>query len=245
MKIYDLAEGITKGLVLGTAATVTTATCQTRCTGEIFDCLANAKVPFLRDTDAAWNDYAYTYNVRLPCQPLVVALPDTAAQVADAVVCAGRHGLPVQAKSGGHSYASFSNGGTDGAVVIHLRNLRDVEVDGATGIARVGGGVRLGPLSLAIYGEDTDGAGARDNSTKRALAHGTCPAVGIGGHYTHGGYGHFSRAWGLALDQIVAMDVVLANGTIVHASREKHQDIFFVWITLIFLLFPIVFQDSI
>lgn len=62
---------------------------------------------------------------------------------------------------------------------------------------------------------------------KRALPHGSCPGVGLGGHFTHGGYGHASRRWGLALDTIVALDVVLANGTFVHATPDANAQIFF------------------
>lgn len=56
---------------------------------------------------------------------------------------------------------------------------------------------------------------------------GTCPGVGIGGHATHGGYGYDSRLWGLALDTIVGLDVVLANGVEVHATKTSYPKIFF------------------
>lgn len=62
---------------------------------------------------------------------------------------------------------------------------------------------------------------------ERALPHGVCPGVGIGGHFTHGGYGYQSRLWGLALDSIVALDVVLANGSYVTASEKEHSDVFY------------------
>jgi FAD/FMN-containing dehydrogenase len=52
------------------------------------------------------------------------------------------------------------------------------------------------------------------------------PGVGIGGHATHGGYGHTSRNWGLAMDAIVAADVVLANGTLVKASAGSYPEVF-------------------
>lgn len=71
-------------------------------------------------------------------------------------------------------------------------------------------------MALAIYDQG-----------RRALPHGTCPGVGIGGHATHGGYGYDSRLWGLALDTIIALDVVLANGTEVHATETDYPDIFF------------------
>ena len=86
----------------------------------------------------------------------------------------------------------------------------------ATGIATVGGGVRLGNLALGIYEQG-----------QRALPHGTCPGVGIGGHFTHGGYGYSSRLWGLGLDTIVALDIVLADGSYIHATLTEYPEIFY------------------
>lgn len=99
--------------------------------------------------------------------------------------------------------------------MIDLESLQDIEVNESTGIAKVGGGVRLGNLALGVWDQG-----------KRGLSHGTCPGVGIGGHFTHGGYGHTSRHWGLALDHIVAADVVLANGTLVHATQSENSQVF-------------------
>jgi hypothetical protein len=62
---------------------------------------------------------------------------------------------------------------------------------------------------------------------QRALPHGTCSGVGIAGHALHGGYGYGSRKWGLTLDHIVALDVVLANGTQIHTTETDYPDIFF------------------
>lgn len=76
--------------------------------------------------------------------------------------------------------------------------------------------MRLGNLALSIHAQGN-----------RALPHGTCPGVGIGGHATHGGYGYQSRFWGLALDTIVAMDVVLANGSHIHATATEYPEIYF------------------
>lgn len=84
------------------------------------------------------------------------------------------------------------------------------------GIAVVGAGVRLGNLARELYAQG-----------ERALPHGVCPGVGVGGHFTHGGYGYQSRAWGLALDSIVGLDVILADGSFVHATAERHHEVFF------------------
>lgn len=63
---------------------------------------------------------------------------------------------------------------------------------------------------------------------KRAISHGICPSVGIGGHATHGGWGYSSRAWGLTIDHIVELQVVLANGTEARASADTNTDLFWV-----------------
>jgi FAD/FMN-containing dehydrogenase len=58
------------------------------------------------------------------------------------------------------------------------------------------------------------------------IAQGTCPGVGIGGHFTHGGYSYTSRHCGPAIDQIIALDVVLANSIYVKATSTDYPEIF-------------------
>ena len=161
---------------------------------------------------------AKPYNLRLAYTPAVIVVPTTVKHVQDAVVCASQNGVKVQAKSGGHSYASYAFGGQNGAMTIDLESFQEITLD-AKFIAKVGGGVRLGNLALGIYNK---------NNAKRALPHGTCPGVGLGGHATHGGYGYSSRNWGLALDTITAMDVVLANGSSIHTTPTSYPDIYYV-----------------
>jgi FAD binding domain/Berberine and berberine like len=107
-------------------------------------------------------------------------------------------------------------GGTDGAIVVNLQNLQQFSMDPSTFIATIGAGTLLGDLDQRL-----------DNAGKRAIAHGTCPQVGIGGHATIGGLGPTSRQFGMALDHIVEADVVLANGTIVTATETQNSDLFF------------------
>lgn len=183
--------------------------------GSALQCLNSKNIPYKMTSDAGYADLVQPYNLRLPYKPAAVVLPITNQHVQEAVVCAGQSGLKVQAKSGGHSYASFSSGGKDGAMMIDLQSFQTVQLDPSSGIATVGGGVRLGNLADGIW-----------NQGKAAVSHGTCPGVGIGGHYTHGGYGPTSRNFGLAMDQIVAADVVLANGTLVKATSTAYPDIY-------------------
>ncbi|KAK0638554.1 hypothetical protein B0T16DRAFT_338471 [Cercophora newfieldiana] len=181
----------------------------------LLSCLSTRKLPFLVPSSAAWASHTTTYNARLQYRPAAVLVATTTQQISDGVVCAAQNGIPVQAKSGGHSYASFSAGGRDGILVVDLGNLNDITVDNSTGIAVVGAGVRIGNLALGIYEQGS-----------RALAHGTCPGVGVGGHFTHGGFGYSSRAFGLAMDQIVALDVVLANGSFIRANERSHPEVY-------------------
>lgn len=182
------------------------------------DCLTRKAVPIRLISSPDFSTLVQPFNLRLPYTPAVVVLPTTTQHVSDAVLCAGQNGVKVQAKSGGHSYASFSSGGQSGSMIIDLRNFQDISLD-ANGIAKVGAGVRLGNLALGIYNK---------NDAKRALPHGTCPGVGLGGHATHGGFGYSSRHWGLTLDAITALDVTLANGSTIHTTSSAYPDIYYV-----------------
>ncbi|KZT64703.1 Glucooligosaccharide oxidase [Daedalea quercina L-15889] len=156
-----------------------------------------------------------SFNLRLPLQPVAVAYPNTPEEVARAVKAGASLGIPVSARSGRHSYAAYGLGGVNGHLVVDLSGIKDIHVDKVTGIAVIGAGNRLGDIAIALF-----------NQAGRALPHGTCPLVGIGGHASYGGYGFTSRQWGLTLDAVIGATVVLANGTIVEASALQYPDLF-------------------
>ncbi|KAE9373757.1 Glucooligosaccharide oxidase [Stipitochalara longipes BDJ] len=189
---------------------------QLQARSDIEDCLTTNNVPYAVQSSANWTALSTPYNLALVYTPAVITIPETPDHVSSSVTCAAAAGLKVQAKGGGHSYASYSSGGQDGSLVIEMENFSSIEVDQTTFIAKVGAGQRLGNVAQAIYSQG-----------QRALPHGTCPGVGIAGHALHGGYGYASRKWGLALDHIVALDVVLANGTQIHANSTSYPDIFY------------------
>ncbi|KAI1411529.1 putative glucooligosaccharide oxidase [Hypoxylon sp. FL1857] len=178
--------------------------------------LASSEVPFKTLLDFDWAKYTSTYNLRLPVTPAIVIIPTSLLHIQEAILCARKHGLKVQARSGGHSYASYSNGGLDGAMVIDLRKLQ--YVNHSVHPLVVHAGARLGNMAREIY---------EGSNQKLALPHGTCAGVGVGGHFTHGGYGFFSRAWGLAMDRIVGMSVMTADGSCVNADGQQNQDLFY------------------
>lgn len=88
-------------------------------------------------------------------------------------------------------------------------------MDSKTHVASIGGGMRLGDVTKKLL-----------DAGNRAIAHGTCPDVGIGGHATMGGLGPASRMWGSSMDHVVEAQVVLANSSIVNASPTQYSEIF-------------------
>ncbi|KAJ7089854.1 hypothetical protein B0H15DRAFT_274600 [Mycena belliarum] len=155
------------------------------------------------------------YNTNIPVNPAAVTRPSTADDVAKIVQCAVASAVKVQARSGGHSYGNYGIGGEDGAVVVDLANFQKFAMDNSTWQATIGAGTRLADVTSRLHG-----AGGR------AIAHGTCPQVGIGGHATIGGLGPISRQWGSTLDHVLEVEIVLANGTVTRASATQNPDVF-------------------
>lgn len=156
------------------------------------------------------------YNLDIPVTPAAVTYPESADQVAAIIKCAAKSNLKVQARCGGHSYGNYGIGGVSGAVVADLKNLQQFSMDTTTWTATIGGGTLLADVTKRLH-----------NAGGRAMAHGTCPQVGLGGHATIGGLGPTSRMWGSALDHVGEAQVVLANSSIIRASEIENPDVFF------------------
>ncbi|KAM6490672.1 glucooligosaccharide oxidase [Amanita muscaria] len=163
--------------------------------------------------DCSFTEASAAYNRRITVKPAAITFPINVLQVAHIVKTAAAGNYRVVAKSGGHSYTANGLGGTDGAIVIDLRNMTKTQVFW-TGSADIETGNTLGNVAAALI------------KNSRAIPHGTCPYVGIGGHAGYGGYGFTSRMWGLTLDTILSMTVVLADGIITTISEEANSDLF-------------------
>ncbi|KAK0703894.1 carbohydrate oxidase from Microdochium Nivale in complex with substrate analogue [Lasiosphaeria miniovina] len=181
---------------------------------DIEDCLTSAGVPIDVKGSADWQRDAAPFNLRVPFTPVAISVPTTVKHIQKSVLCGKKLGVKVTAKSGGHSYASLGFGGEDGHLVVELDRMTNVTVD-AENIATVQPGTRLGHLATELY-----------TKYGRAVAHGTCPGVGISGHFLHGGFGFSSHKHGLAVDQVVGATVVLADGSVVEASEKENADLF-------------------
>ncbi|TVY40597.1 6-hydroxy-D-nicotine oxidase [Lachnellula occidentalis] len=182
---------------------------------DVLVCLVAGSVPYATRDSPNWTALSTSFNLRLQYNPAVITIPETENQVSKSITCAAAAGLNVQPKGGGHSYASHSTGGQHGSLIIDMEKFSEISVNQTTFIAKIGAGQRLGNVAEALYEQG-----------RRALPHGTCPGAGVAGHALHGGYGYASRKWGLALDHIIALDVVLANGSLVHTTNSTYADVF-------------------
>ncbi len=155
---------------------------------------------------------AEVYNERFDSVlPRAVARPLDRGDVRDAVRWLVGNGVPMRARSGGHSYAGYST--LSGGVVLDLRNLRRVSVDRRAGTATIGAGAQLIDVYSAL---------ARAGATIPA---GSCPSVGIGGHALGGGVGLAGRAFGLATDNVIGAEIVTADGRLWTVDRNSDADL--------------------
>lgn len=147
-------------------------------------------------------------------RPGLVLRPTIAAEVADALAFADRHRhLPLGIRSGGHGVSGRST--NDGGLVIDLGGMNSIEVvDASRRLVRIGPGATWKQVAAALdpYGW--------------ALGSGDYGGVGVGGLATAGGIGFLSREHGLTIDHLVAVEMVLADGSIVRADAEENPDLF-------------------
>ncbi|MBW8794496.1 MAG: FAD-binding oxidoreductase [Streptomyces sp.] len=159
--------------------------------------------------------YGRVFNARRPADrtPAAVLRAVTEQDVVEGVRLALERGWQVAVRSGGHSWAAWSV--RRDALLIDLGGCREMAYDETTGIVTatpsVKGGDELNPY-LAGFGRFFNG--------------GHCPSVGIGGFLLQGGQGWNARGWGWAAENIVAIDVVTADGELVRAEESENSDLF-------------------
>jgi len=151
-------------------------------------------------------------NPSIDRHPALVVQPSGAADVRTAVSFAREHGLLLAVKCGGHSYAGKST--CDGGMQIDLSRFRGVRVDPAARIAYVAGGSLLGEL-------DHEAMALGLVTTAGTVSH-----TGVGGLTLGAGFGRLARRFGLALDNVRGVDLVTADGRLLHASAEENPDLY-------------------
>src|SRR5262249_29112099 len=141
--------------------------------------------------------------------PAAIVRCRTPGDVAETISFGQTTALPTAIRSGGHCFAGRSS--TEG-IVIDVTPMNAVSVSG--GIATVGAGARLGDVYDSLNGHD------------RTLPAGSCPSVGIAGLTLGGGLGILGRKYGLTSDQLLAAQVVLADGRVVECDDDREPELF-------------------
>jgi len=145
-------------------------------------------------------------------RPAAIARPGDASEVARVVSVARESGVELAVRGGGHSAAG--HGVCDGGIVLDLAAMRALEIDPRSGTAWAQAGLTAGEYTAA--------------AAEHGLATGFCDtgSVGIGGLTLGGGVGFLSRAHGLTIDDLLAAEIVTADGTVVEVDADSEPDLF-------------------
>jgi FAD/FMN-containing dehydrogenase len=168
--------------------------------------------PLIQQGDADYAEARKAYNAMIDKYPRMIV---RCADVADVISCvnfARENDMLLAIRGGGHSAPGL--GLVDDGLVIDLSSMRGVRADPQARTVRVEGGATLGDVDHAAH------------AFGLAVPAGIVSTTGIGGLTLGGGQGYLTRKYGLSIDNLMEADVVLANGSLVKASEEEHEDLF-------------------
>jgi FAD/FMN-containing dehydrogenase len=162
--------------------------------------------------DPSYDEARMIFSGAFDRRPAAIARVAGAADVASVIALARETGLELAVRSGGHSGAGHST--SEGGIVLDLSDMTGLEIDaeGRTTWAETG----------LTAGQYTATAGAHGLAT----GFGDAGSVGIGGITVAGGVGFLARRYGLTIDQVLAAEVVTADGELLRTDAETHPDLF-------------------
>jgi len=161
--------------------------------------------------DAEYADACRLFNSMIERRPRLVAHCAAPDDVIASIAFARDHGLEIAVRAGGHSVTGRSL--CDDGLVLDLRGMRDVEVNPDRRVARVGGGATWADVDRATQVHGLATTGGRVSTT------------GAAGLTLGGGSGWLERKYGLACDNLVAAELVTAEGELVRASEEENPEL--------------------
>jgi len=162
--------------------------------------------------DAEYNEARTVFYGGIDRHPAIIVRVADTTDIARVIALARETGLELAVRSGGHSNAGHSV--TDGGIVLDLSDMRDLQIDVEARTAWVEPGLTAGEYSTAAsaYG--------------LATGFGDTGSVGIGGLTLGGGVGYLVRKYGLTIDDLLAADVMTADGELLRVNSESHPDLF-------------------
>jgi FAD/FMN-containing dehydrogenase len=166
----------------------------------------------LQPDTPGWDDARRVHNGLVDKRPSVIAQCRGSADISAAVRFAREHGLEIAVRGGGHNVSGRAT--VDDGMMIDLSPMQYVQVAPAAHTARVAGGTRWGHFNL-----ETQAHGL-------ATTGGVVSSTGVGGLTLGGGLGWLMPKHGMALDNLLDVELVLADGRIVTASADQHPDLF-------------------
>jgi FAD/FMN-containing dehydrogenase len=167
---------------------------------------------FLQPADAEYDDTRRVHNGLVDKHPALIARCRGVADISDAVKLARALKLEVSVRGGGHNVAGLAV--LDGGLMIDLALMKGIHVDPRARVARAQGGVLWGEFNreTQLHGLATTG--------------GVIGSTGISGLTLGGGLGWLMPKYGLALDNLLSAEMVMADGSVKRASADENADLF-------------------
>ena len=181
-------------------------------TGLLPDFAGRFSGPLLQPSDREYDEARRVHNGLVDKRPALIARCRGTADIVEAVSLARALGLEVAIRGGGHNVAGRAT--IDGGLMIDLSPMKGIYVDPATRTARAQGGV-----TWAEYNRETQAHGL-------ASTGGVVSSTGIAGLTLGGGLGWLLGRYGLAVDNLLSVQLVTADGRILTASEREHPDLF-------------------
>ena len=190
---------------------MTTTASSPAATAPFAELIARMRGSVVLPDDPEYDAARAVYNAMIDKRPAAVAQCRDVADVSACVTFAAEHGLDLAVRGGGHNAGGL--GVADGALVVDLGAMRSTTVDPENHTVRVDGGCTWGDVDHATV------------AFGMATPCGFIASTGVGGLTLGGGIGYLTRRFGLTVDNLLAADVVLADGSLVHASESSHPDL--------------------
>jgi FAD/FMN-containing dehydrogenase len=162
--------------------------------------------------DGGYDQARQIWNAMIDRRPALIARCQTTADVQQVVAFARRHGLLLSVRGGGHNIAGSAV--AEGGVTIDMSGMKRVTVDAKARTARVEGGATLADFDAATQAHGL------------ATPLGINSTTGIAGLTLGAGFGWLSRKLGMTIDNLLAADVVTADGQLLHASESENPNLF-------------------